>query len=314
MAHAFAAARPAAQHCPELTARGPRPGECATLLAAWRRDLARLLADDLAALLSGDRLSVTVSAPEPLSGEAVLARIGPLAANSLLRCGASAQTVLVSFDFATAAALTDRSFGGEGTIAGPAPEHLPRSAALLIDEAAAMIACAITQASLGDVPPPGTGLPRSEVMVRSDSAARLKPFTPDAPCALFTLAIANPDGCEWRALLAMGEDQLARLLPQPGPAPLAARQRRGARTPASGTAAPFAAIPLPLKVVLAEFDLPLARLQTLVPGDEIPLAIARQVPLRLGDAVIGHGSIGAVADRMAIRLTCFPAPAQESLT
>jgi len=83
MAHEFAAASAAAQHCRELTTRGPRPEERAVLLAAWRRDLARLLAEELSALLSGDRLEVSVSEPEALAGHAVLARIGPVAANSL---------------------------------------------------------------------------------------------------------------------------------------------------------------------------------------------------------------------------------------
>ena len=88
MAHDFVAVAPAAQHCAELVARGPRPEERAAAIAAWRRDLARHCASGLGALLSGDRLNAEVSAPETLSGAAVLERIGPVAANSLLRCAA----------------------------------------------------------------------------------------------------------------------------------------------------------------------------------------------------------------------------------
>jgi flagellar motor switch/type III secretory pathway protein FliN len=72
-------------------------------------------------------------------------------------------------------------------------------------------------------------------------------------------------------------------------------------------AAPFAAMPLPLHVVLAEFDLSLARLQTLQPGDMIPLAMGRQVPLMVGETTLAHGSVGTSDDRMAIRLTRLPA-------
>lgn len=306
MAHDFAAARPAAQHCRELTQRGPRPEERAVLLAAWRRDLARMLAEELSALLSGDRLDVSVSEAETLPGHEVLARIGPVAANSLLRCGTSAETALVAFDFATAIALTDRSFGGEGRIAADAPDQLPRSAALLVDEIAATIAGAITRASLGDHAPPPGGMPGGEVIVRSESAGRLKPFDPDAPALLFTLTIANREGCEWRCLLAVAAERMARLLPAPGRAPLqaGARRRRAAADPLN---APFAAVPLPLHVVLAEIDLSLARLQTLAPGDMLPLAMGRQVPLMLGETLLAHGSIGTLDDRMAIRLTRFPA-------
>jgi flagellar motor switch/type III secretory pathway protein FliN len=305
MTHDFAAVRAAAQHCRELTDRGPRPEERAVLLAAWRRDLARILAEELSALLSGDRLDVTVAEPETLPGGGVLARIGPVAANSLLRVGGAGETALVAFDFATAIALTDRSFGGDGRVTGHAPEQLPRSAALLVDEIAATIAGAITRASLGDHAPAGSAQ-GGEVIVRSESAARLKPFEPDSPALLFAIAIANRQGCEWRCLLAVAEERMQRLLPAPGrtapqPGPRVRRQ------PADPMSAPFAGVPLPLHVVLAEIDLSLARLQTLAPGDMLPLAMGRQVPLMLGDRLVAHGSIGTLEDRMAIRLSRFPA-------
>ncbi len=305
MAHAFAASRPAALHCPELTTRGPRPEESAALLAAWRRDLARLLEDDLSGLLSGDQLDVTISDPDRLTGADALRRIGQVAANSLLRVGATGETALVSFDFATAVALTDRSFGGDGRTTGGVPEALPRSAALLVEEAATMIAGAITRASFGDMPPPAGASTRGDVIVRSESAVRLKPFALDAEVLLFTIEIANRQGCIWGASLAVAADRMARLLPGGGLRPRA----RTPRVPATGMGAPFADMPLPLHVVLAEFDLSLARLQTLATGDTIPLAMGRQVPLMVGDTVLAHGSVGTSEDRMAIRLTRFPVSA-----
>ncbi|MBY0343574.1 MAG: FliM/FliN family flagellar motor C-terminal domain-containing protein [Sphingomonadales bacterium] len=309
MGHAFAPVRAAAVHCPELTghssARGPRPEESAALMAAWRRDLGQLLADDLSGLLSGDRLDVSVSEPEHLSGAEALRRIGQLAANALIRCGASGETALTSFDFATAIALTDRSFGGDGRISGAVPEALPRSAALLVDEAANVIAGAITTASHGDMPPPAGAALRAEVIVRSESAARLKAFPLDAQTLFFTIDIANRQGCTWRASLAVAAERMGRLMPGGGRRP----RPRAARTPANGMTAPFAAMPLPLHVVLAEFDLSLARLQTLAPGDTIPLAMGRQVPLLAGETLVAHGAVGTAEDRMAIRLTRIPASA-----
>ncbi len=303
MAHDFAPARAAAVHCAELTARGPRPEESAALLAAWRRDLARLLADDLSGLLSGDRLEVRISEPEKVTGAEALKRIGQVAANSLIRVGVTGETALLSFDFATAIALTDRSFGGDGRMAGGVPEVLPRSAALLVEETATMIAGAITHASYGDMPPPSGSNAGGEVIVRSESAARLKAFALDAEALFFVLEITNRQGCTWRAALAVASERMPRLLP--GGGRRSARQR-GARTPATGMAAPFAEVPLPLHVVLAEFDLSLVRLQTLGPGDMIPLAMGRQVPLMIGETVFAHGSVGTAEDRMAIRLTRFP--------
>lgn len=314
MGHDFAPARAAAVHCAELLSRGPRPEENAALIAAWRRDLARILADDLSALLSGDRLDVTVSEPEPLTGADALQRIGPVAANSLLRIGASAETALLSFDFATAIALTDRSFGGDGRMTGAVPEALPRSAALLAEEAASMIAAALTRASYGDsrtapVSAQG-GHGGGEVIVRSESAARLKPFAADAAALLITLEIANRQGCIWRGRLALAQERLARLLPgggRAGPrgagAGTGALGSRGVRTGETGLIAPFGDVPVPLHVVLAQFDLSLSRLHRLQPGDTIPLTVGRQVPLMAGNAVVAHGAVGTADDRMAIRLT-----------
>lgn len=306
MGHDFAPARAAAVHCAELTTRGPRPEESAALMAAWRRDLVRLLADDLSGLLSGDRLDVSITEPESLTGAEALRRIGPLAANSLIRCGASAESALLSFDFATAIALTDRSFGGDGRVTGNVPEALPRSAALLVEETATMIAGAITAASYGDMPPPAGASTRGpsggEVIVRSESAARLKPFALDEQAFFFVIEIANRQGCTWRAALAVGAERMARLLPGGG----RRARTRGPRAAASPMAAPFADVPLPLHVVLAEFDLSLTRLQSLAPGDTIPLAMGRQVPLLAGETLVAHGSVGTAEDRMAIRLTRIP--------
>lgn len=312
MSHEFSAVRAAAQHCPELTAqahrRGPRPEDRAALIAAWRRDLARRLAADLSPLLADDRLEVSVSEPDQLTGADALQRIGMVAANSLLRVGASAETALLSFDFVTALALTDRSFGGDGRPVDSAPEQLPRSATLMVEEAAAIIAEAITCVSFGDAPPPA-GLPVRGangvgVIVRSESATRLKPFALDAACVMFTLTIANRKGGEWRASLAVAAERMDRLLPGTATRP------RPPRTVATGMTAPFAQMPLPLHVVLAEFNLSLARLQTLGPGDTIPLAVGRQVPLLVGDQLIAHGSIGTCEDRMAICLNRFPTPSE----
>lgn len=305
MEHDFLAARPAAQHCRELTQRGPRPAERSALLAAWRRDLAKALAEALGLLLAGDRLVVSVPEPETLPGRDALARIGPVAANSLLKVGQSGETALLSFDFATAIALTDRSFGGDGRVQSHVPDQLPRSVALLVDDIAAIIAQCITRASSGDEPPSPGAKPCGEVIVRSESAARLKPFEPDAPVLLFNLSIANQLGCEWRCLLVLAEERMQRLLPAPdrtpSPGGLHARRR-----PADPLAPPFAGVPLPLRAVLAEIELPLARLESLAPGDMLPLAISRHAPLMMGETLVAHGSIGTLENRMALRLTRFP--------
>lgn len=311
MDHNFAGARVAAAHCPELVARGPRPEERAAMLAAWRRDLTRHLAEPLGGLLSGDKLNITVSAPEWLKGSDVLTRIGPVAANSLLRCGtadggAGGGSVLMSLDHATALALAERSFGGDGRIGASSLDPLPRSALLLIDEVASLIATALATTRTGDaVREPGAAHSlRGEVMVRSENPARLRAFDPAADCALIAVQITNPQGCEWIVSLALAVDALNALLPDADRQPTGRAQRRQP----GPLAAPFGTIPLPLRAVLAEFELTLTQLHRLAPGDMIPLPMPRSVPLQMGDAVVAHGSIGTLEDRMALCLTHVPEP------
>ncbi len=301
LAQTFTPARAVAQHCDELIRRGPRPEERAQHLASWRRDVAREVARDLADLLSGAKLEAQLSEPEAISGKAVFDRIGPVAANSLLRCGADDRTVLLSFDIATAIALTDRSFGGSGEAVSSDVTSLPRSAGLLVEQAARIIAQAIAKASArssghgGETPRTSS----ADVMIRSESAARLKPFDLGSDCVLFTLEFGIANNVRWTAVLAMPADRLDSLLPGLGSA--------GAASPRSVSAhakeIAFGAIPLPLEAVLAEFDLPLARLERLLPGDCIALSVVRDIPLRIGAQTVARGSLGTMEDRMALRLT-----------
>lgn len=300
LAQTFAPARPLAQHCAELIRQGPRPEERAQLLASWRRDVTREIAQDLGELLSGAKLKVSLSEPETVNGAQVFERIGAVAANCLLRCGGAERTLLLSFDLATAIALTDRSFGGEGEVELDPPESLPRSAALLIEQAAKSIAQAITRVSAGG----GSAEAKGDVIIRSENAARLKPFEPHAPCALMTLELTEdkPDAIAllpWSARLALRAERLDDLLPGLGSAASATEETAAP----AGSIGAFAAIPLPLEAVLAEFDMALGRLERLRPGDHIPIPVAREIPLRVGNRIVARGRVGTLDDRMALRLT-----------
>ncbi|MGY6550548.1 MAG: FliM/FliN family flagellar motor C-terminal domain-containing protein [Erythrobacter sp.] len=307
MAHDFVAARHVAQHCAELVARGPRPEEREALVNGWRRALAQHLAELLGALLAGERIEAEVGAPEILKGADVLARIGPVAANSLLRCGDdTGGAVLLSLDHATALALAEKSFGGEGRVGEASLDPLPRSALLLMDEVAALIAQALAKAKSGGGPAPSGAAPRGEVIVRSENAARLRPFDAGDDCALITLRLRSGVGIEWRARLALAAGRLDQVLPPAETA--AASPAKPAAHRRSDAAAAFGAIPLALHAVLAEFDMTLSQLDRLAPGDTIPLAMPRMVPLRIGDALVAHGSIGTLEDRIALRLTKVAPP------
>jgi flagellar motor switch protein FliM len=277
------------------------------MIAAWRRDLAHDLGQTLAALLGADRLNATVSAPEWLPGSEVIARIGPVAANSLLRCGAGLSQnagqnggieVLLSLDHATALALAERSFGGEGRVGEPSIDPLPRSAQLLCDEVAVLVAGALARARLGD----GAGAEATgEVIIRSENAARLRAFDPAGKAALFTLQLTDAQGNAWHMHLALAAGLLDDLLPAPGTARPSPDPRAG-----DAAAACFGSIPVALCAVLAEFDLTLGQLDRLAPGDTFPIPMPRSVPLRIGATLVAHGSIGTLDERMALCLTHLP--------
>lgn len=293
LAQTFAAERPLAQHCEELTMRGPRPEERAESITAWRRDIGRALAEEFAGLLSGGKVKAVIGEPEWLTGKQIFEAIGPVAANSLLRCGDDSHTLLLSFDYPTAVALTDRSFGGDGERSDDPVESLPRSAALLIDQAATLVAQAIASASQASE----QSMPKGDVIVRSESAPRLKPFGPETPCAMFTLSFCDGDREPWNATLAITAERLDNLLPGMGAA------AKPASHPDGATGAAFQTIPLPLNALLAEVDLSLGQLERLTPGDEIPISVPREIPLRIGAQVFAHGNAGTNDDRMAIALT-----------
>ncbi|MFN3990117.1 MAG: FliM/FliN family flagellar motor C-terminal domain-containing protein [Erythrobacter sp.] len=308
MAHDFGTARLAAQHCAELVARGPRPEEREALIGSWRRALARALGESLGALLAGDRLHCEVTGPEWLMGSEALNRIGPVAANCLLRCGAARSAgagagaahgtgtdVLLSLDHATVLALAERSFGGEGRVGEPMLDPLPRSAQLLCGEVAALVASAIAQACLGEAA--GAG----EVIIRSENAARLRALDPARQAALFTIRLADARGCDWHMMVALAANRLDDLLPAQG-----AARASGAARPVGHPAAAFGGIPLPLRAVLAEFDLTLGQLDRLAPGDTFPIPMPRHVPLRAGEALVALGSIGTLDERLALCLTQVP--------
>ena len=299
LAQSFTPARPIAQHCPELTERGPRPEERAEAFASWRRDLARELSQEMTTLLAGSKLDVAIAEPDMVHGADVFKRVGGVAANCLLRFGEPDQQALLSCSNETVVALTDRGFGGNGELPSDPVSSLPHSAALMIEQIARTVASVIARVSALD---DGSGETESDTIIRDD-LARLRPFTPSTPCALFTIELLAGDGVSWSGLLAMSSAKLDGLL-----AGITSPQPANDDDESDGRldAAVFGQVPLPLEAVLAEFELSLGQLDRLAPGDEIPITIARDIPLRIGARMVACGSLGTMEDRMALKVTAVP--------
>ena len=49
--------------------------------------------------------------------------------------------------------------------------------------------------------------------------------------------------------------------------------------------------------------LPVSAIAALVPGQILPVTVARNVPLWIGETQIAHGTIGALDERIAVQIT-----------
>lgn len=277
--HRFIAARRAAQHCPELTVRGPGPDE---LRARWARlgaELAALLAPRLAPLLGGRAPRIAAApaeaVPEGLSARALLAAPG------------SAGLLHLTIDGAALLQLVDRAFGGHGQAPQPLPEALPTSALLLAARIETALAAALAETLALPVP-----------LAVQHSAERLPPPPASAePAVLLSLTVSEAGTPGWPLTLCLPVSALAEWLGG------AARQPRAPALAADPTAAPFADLPLPLRATLVDMRVPLSTAATLTPGLVLPVAVARAVPLSAGGSVIARGTIGQQDDRIALKLT-----------
>nr|WP_268958963.1 FliM/FliN family flagellar motor C-terminal domain-containing protein [Novosphingobium aerophilum] len=65
---------------------------------------------------------------------------------------------------------------------------------------------------------------------------------------------------------------------------------------------PFGDLPLQLSAILVDMRMSMATVAAIEPGMVLPVAVARQVPLRLGQATVATGTVGAADDRVALQI------------
>ena len=292
--HAFVAERRAAQHCAELLRRGPEPLELLPMLERLGERLARLLGTALTPLCGNVPPQVTGKPPRELSWTGLTEQIAPLAANSLLLAGANDAPLLVSVEAAAVLQLVDRAFGGRGDVPRPFPEKFPLSAELMIARIEALLTQQLGQAMGAEA---GGAVSAAR---RDNSLTELAPFPADVRLAVLELAVQEGSRAPWTITFALPFATLAALFGhgERSPAPHGAAARA-----ANPAAEPFAEVPLSLLAVLVDMNISMAAIAAFEPGHILPVAVARNVPLRIGTRTIAHGSIGAQNDRIAIQLT-----------
>lgn len=289
----FVAERPVARHCPQLLRSQPE-GKPATLpLEPFVQRLARALALGLARLIGGDQPLVRAAAPGEATIQDLVHGAEPLAACSLLSVSGGDAGILVTCEAHAIFRLIDRAFGGSGAVPDPLPESFPLSAELFIARIEQVVTTAIQVAT--EKPEPGAIHP----VRRESRISLLAPLVPAEPLTTIELEIA--DGiAPWKLTLAVPHSALAALIGDAEPVRETSSRRHPPADPADE---PFAGVPLPVSAVLVDMRIPFSKLSGLRPGVVIPVAVARKVPLRIGDRTIAHGTVGDLDDRVAVQVT-----------
>ena len=287
----FVPERVAVTHCAELLRSGQAPFDMGTACAELAAELALALPARLETLLLGPKIVVTDWPVETKAANALASSWSAPSVHFAIGLGPTLPRFVVSFDNALALALTDRLFGGRGMPDSEVPKVLPQSAALAVERLVRAVAGPL--ASLCGVQGCEPALARHAVF------HRLGVFKRNARCLSWTLTVEQPGSDPWNLSLAVEEPAMRAVLESR----TAGEPSRAPDRAVDPGATAFAAIPLTLKAVLAELRLPLSRLVDLKPGTTIPFAPHREVPLSIGGQPFASGTVGALDERVALRLT-----------
>lgn len=290
----FIAQAVAAQHARELL-RAVAPGtDPLKDLNRFGGRIGELLNGPIARLCAGRKLKLRAAAAvEVDGGEELAGKLGQVAANSLLVAGEGQAPLMISIPATTALALVDLVYGGTGEVPERIPEKLPTAANLMSNRLEAILVEALTAGlELGE----GQGI---QTLCSGTDEELLAPF---AQCrvALVGLEVVVAGSRPLPVTVGFPAASMGELFGKRAPGkPANAKNGK----PASPAAEPFAGIPLELKAVLVDMNVPVSLLSALKPGTILPVSVARTVPLIAGDHVVAHGTVGAMDDRAALQLT-----------
>ncbi|MBB3956553.1 FliM/FliN family flagellar motor switch protein [Novosphingobium sediminicola] len=295
----FIAERPLAEHCPELLKRGPAPEDLLHLLEKMGQRFARRLSGAFAPLMGGEAPIVSCTSPRETKLSSLNSSIAALAANSLLAIGSAQTPMLVSIEAEPVLRIVDRAFGGKGEAPAPMPKQFPPAAELMIarlevllaEHLAAAVTATAGRASDGD-------MPDITAIRRDGSLTALSPFDDNLPLAMLSLEVDDGGVLPWLMTVAMPFATLGRIFGYAEkPARRAAPHYRG-----DPMAAPFGDVPVTLSAVLVDMRVPFPAIATLAPGVILPVSVSRQIPLRVGENTIAHGTVGTMDDRVAVKI------------
>ncbi|WP_161390096.1 FliM/FliN family flagellar motor switch protein [Croceibacterium xixiisoli] len=218
--------------------------------------------------------------------------LGQLSALSVYNIGQTEHVLMLSLEARALLEQLDRAFGGNGELSdADLPETMPTSADLLAKRVEQQVIGAVTE-ELGGL--------QLEAIDRGSNYGRLAPFAYGAEVLVLSFEVSQRTGRPWTIDIVTTKPGLHGLLVRrSGPSTTVATPRVAAALDDPR----FADLPLFADARLVDMHIPLGRLKGLAPGMTIPIALARSVPLRIGDVTIAHGTVGEVDDQVALQIT-----------
>ncbi|MBO6527433.1 FliM/FliN family flagellar motor C-terminal domain-containing protein [Erythrobacter sp.] len=284
-----AAAR-AARHCDELLSKAATPPDLDLEFARFARGFAEQANTHLSVLCDDRGLTAEIvdTGLQPV-GE-WYATVGAAHRHSFFSLGQESRGILVSVPIGELAGQFERILGGTGEV-DESCTTLPASAMRFAQQFEDKMAEILRRTS-----------DRREIAATAngDEVEQVAPFGASERVWTATLAVSSVKSPRvWQVRLAVCNAMIAEIVGTRAVSPATGRTI-GARG-IDGSA--IAEVDLPLRAVLVDVPMSVARLASLAPGAVIPVAVNRNVPLLTGNLTIAHGCVGELDDRVALELT-----------
>lgn len=289
----FTGARPLARHCSELLAHRMRPADRSDDYRRLNRRLSAMLPAVFSAFYGEADLSVRTKEMNGGSPDDMLLVGDQQRMHFLLKTTATGAEIVVSIDQVAIFEMVDRAFGGDGKAPALLPEKLPRSAHSILERLERNIADLLRRIA------PGNVLAGLVPMKRETDITMLRSFVEADEVRTINFTGATFGGQPWSLEFMMEPETLDSLCEDEA----SIRPKSKREGPAGAHEKPFCDVPLELTATLIDMMIPLSRLSGLKPGDVIPVAVARNVPLSVGGKIVARGSVGEVDDCVALQIT-----------
>ena len=280
----FPAEARAARHSPALFTDGSRRIDIGPAAMAMTKQISQLLRPLVAELAGDPQLTLRTLPMDNATPDTLPGLLPGPAGLSLHDCAGDTCPALFAIDGRIVLTSLDRAFGGDGLIGDDLPESLPHSAALLAQRSSGqMMAIIARELRLGDM------------ISRTPDGPDFLDMLPDGtPMQVITWEATGTIMPGARLVLAIGADLLASSLH---------RHARPNGVQASWQDTPMADLPLPSTARLVDMNVPVRRIAALEPGAVLPIRVARNIPLQVGEVVLAHGTAGEVDDQIALQIT-----------